>query len=58
MQAPSEAHDQPGDVIGRRRERNVRSILGNDVAGIDPPQWSQRPLPWRNTPSGGENHSD
>jgi hypothetical protein len=34
----------------------VRSILENDVAGIDPPQWSQHPFPWRNRPSGGENH--
>jgi hypothetical protein len=34
----------------------VRSILENDVAGVDPPQWSHHPLPWRNRPSGGENH--
>jgi hypothetical protein len=34
----------------------VRSILENDTAGVDPPQWSQHPPPWRNTPSGGENH--
>jgi hypothetical protein len=34
----------------------VRSTLENDTAGVDPPQWSQHPLPWRNTLSGGENH--
>jgi hypothetical protein len=34
----------------------MRSISENDMAGVDPPQWSQHPLPWRNTPCGGENH--
>jgi hypothetical protein len=57
MQAPSEAHDQPG---GRHAPEagapNVRPILKNDTADVDGPQSSQHPLPWRNTPSGGENH--
>ena len=35
---------------------NVRSILKNATAVVDPHQWPQHPLPWRNTPSGGENH--
>ena len=57
MQAPSEAHDQPGGGLAPEAGApNVRSILKNDTAGVDPPQWSQHPLPWRNTPSGGENH--
>ena len=34
----------------------MRSVLENDPAGGDPPQWLQHPLPWQNTPSGGENH--
>ena len=34
----------------------MRTILENDAAGVDPGQRSQHPLPWRNTPSGGENH--
>ena len=34
----------------------MRPILKNDTAGVDSPQWSQHPLPWRNTPSTGENH--
>ena len=34
----------------------MRTILENDAAGVDPGQPSQHPLPWRNTPSGGENH--
>ena len=34
----------------------MRSILKNDTAVVDPPQCSKHPLPWRNTPSGGENH--
>jgi hypothetical protein len=34
----------------------VRPTLDDDTPGADPPQWSQHPLPWRNRPSGGENH--
>ena len=34
----------------------MRSIPRNDAAGVDPPQWAQHPLPWRNTPSDGDNH--
>ena len=34
----------------------MRSILKNATAVVDPAQWPQHPLPWRNTPSGGENH--
>ena len=57
MQAPSEAHDQPGGGDAPEAGApNVRSILKNDTAGVDSPQWSQHPLPWRNTPSTGENH--
>jgi hypothetical protein len=55
--APSEAHDQTG---GRNAPQagapNVRPILNDAMAGVDPPQWTRHPLPWRNTPSGGENH--
>jgi len=56
MQAPSGRTTSPAIVFGRRRERNVQSILENDVASVDPPRWSQHPFPWRNRPSGGENH--
>ena len=57
MQAPSEAHDQSGGGDAPEAGApNVRSILKNDTAGADSPQWSQHPLPWRNTPSTGENH--
>jgi len=56
MQAPSEAHDQPGGCLAPEAGApNVQSILKNDTAGVDPAQWSRHPLPWRNTPSGGEN---
>ena len=34
----------------------MRSILKNATAVVDPPQGPRHPLPWRNTPSGGENH--
>ena len=34
----------------------MRSNLRNHTADVDPPQWAQHPLPWRNTPSGGDNH--
>jgi hypothetical protein len=27
-----------------------------DAPGVDVARWSQHPLPWRNTPSGGDNH--
>jgi hypothetical protein len=57
MQAPSEAHDQPGGCLAPEAGApNVQSILKNDTAAVDPAQWPQHPLPWRNTPSGGENH--
>ena len=57
MQAPSEAHDQSGGGDAPEAGApNVRSILKSDMAGVDPPQWPQHPLPWRNTPAGGKNH--
>jgi hypothetical protein len=46
----------PAIVCAGGGSADVPSILENDGAGVDPPRWSQHPLPWQNTPSGGENH--
>jgi hypothetical protein len=34
----------------------VKHSAQDNPWGVDVPRWSQHPLPWRNTPSGGENH--
>jgi hypothetical protein len=43
------------EIVAGGRSTDVRSVLRNGAV-IDSAQRSHHPLPWRNTPSGGENH--
>jgi hypothetical protein len=45
----------PAEIVAGGRSTDVRSVLRNGAV-IDPWRRSRHPLPWWNTPSGGENH--
>ena len=45
----------PAEIVAGGRSTDVRSVLRNGAV-IDSSRRSHHPLPWRNTPSGGENH--
>jgi hypothetical protein len=45
----------PAEIVAGGRNTDVRSVLRNGAA-IDSLRRSHHPLPWWNTPSGGENH--
>jgi len=45
----------PAEIVAGGRSADVRSVLRNGAV-IDSSRRSHHPLPWRNTPSGGENH--
>jgi hypothetical protein len=47
----------PAVVLRRRRERPTCGRFSRTTRqGLILRKWSRHPLPWRNTPSGGENH--
>jgi hypothetical protein len=45
----------PAEIVAGGRSTDVRSVLRNGAV-IDSLRRSHHPLPWWNTPSGGENH--
>jgi hypothetical protein len=55
-QTPSAAHGSTGDIVAGGRSTDVRSVRENHPSAVDTSRSLRHPLPWRNTPSGGENH--
>ena len=45
----------PVEIVAGGRSADVKSVLRNDAV-IDSSRRSHHPLPWWNTPAGGENH--
>ena len=50
------ARPAPAEIVAGGGSTDVRSVFDHGAPVVDTTRRAKHPLPWRNTPSGGENH--